>query len=96
MSTTGRAQGIQCEMSQLSALGSVLQLINPVLIQQRRDSQLLWKNYLQENNKADSLLLAFSPLGEGRVMMLTISVLAMMLMMHTIIDIHTQSKQNKT
>lgn len=53
-------------------------------------------NYLQENNKADSLLLAFSPLGEGCVMMLTISVLAMMVMMHMIIDIHTQSKQNKT
>lgn len=65
MSTTGRAQGTHCEMSQLTALCSVLQLIDTVLIQQQRDSPLLWKNYLQETNKADSLFLAFSSIGSG-------------------------------
>lgn len=62
--TLGWAQwGTHCEISQLGALCSALQLIDTVLIHQRRDSPLLWKNYLQENNKADLLFLACSSIG---------------------------------
>ena len=57
MSTTGHSLWDE------PARCSVLQLIDTVLIRQKRGSPLLWKNYLQENNKAGSLFLAFSSTG---------------------------------
>lgn len=87
-STIGRARGIQPERA-LEPAGCPLPsaLVNcSCLIQKRRD-------FLLENNKADSVLLAFSELGECSVM-ITMMMLAMMELINTIIGTHKQCKQN--
>lgn len=62
----GAARGIQREKAPEPA-GCPLLWAPPNwygLIQKRKDSQLPWKNCLQDNNKADSVFLVFSPLGD--------------------------------
>lgn len=67
------------------------------LMQKRGVSQMLWKGYLQENNKSNSVSLAFSQLGERLmkiVMILTIMVI--MINMMSAFTINTNKSLNNS